>query len=329
MRDYAKISPTIWTGDTGRKLRAKGPEPLVVALYLMSAPGSNMLGVYYQPVLYMAHETGLGIEGASKGLEVCITEGFCHFDMPTEIVWVVEMASYQIAKALKATDKRCAGIQREYDGLPFNPFLGAFFDHYKRAFHMTSRRPLVPPKPGFSEGASEPLPSQEQAQAQAQEQEHEQAQEQAPRARAYARAGPSKPRLAGAAAAAPPSLADEVCLALNQAGIANAKAGSVKLLALLDAGATVDEFVGLADAAKAKDKPIEWLLESLIRKREDAAKRANGMHHGAMPRTETVFERSRRERVAEMHPLIAKKAPGQASNEAKEIVDVDAAKRLG
>jgi hypothetical protein len=162
VRDYAKLAPTFWTGETGRAIRRRGSEGVVVALYLMSAPGSNMLGLYYQPVLYMAHETGLGLEGASKGLADCIAEGFCHYDETTEMVWVVEMAAFQIAKQLKASDNRCAGIQRDYDALPVNPFLGGFFDHYATRFHLKNRR--------GGEGASKPLPSQEQEQEQEQEQ---------------------------------------------------------------------------------------------------------------------------------------------------------------
>lgn len=68
MRNYATISPQFWLGDTGRKLRKSGPECMVVALYMMTSPHSNMLGLYYLPVLYIAHETGLAPEGASKGL---------------------------------------------------------------------------------------------------------------------------------------------------------------------------------------------------------------------------------------------------------------------
>ena len=68
MRDYAKVSPRFWLGETGRELRKAGAEAQVVAFYLMTSPHANMLGLYYLPVLYLAHETGLGPEGASKGL---------------------------------------------------------------------------------------------------------------------------------------------------------------------------------------------------------------------------------------------------------------------
>lgn len=167
MRDYAKVGPKFWTGKTGKAIRARGSEAVIVALYLMTSPHSNMLGLYYQPILYMAHETGLGIEGASKGLAGCIDAGFCSFDEASEMIWVHEMAAYQISPSLKPGDKRCAGIQKDYDGLPSCPFLADFFDKYCASFNLKTRR--------SSEGAcgapSKPLRSQEQEQEQEQEKE--------------------------------------------------------------------------------------------------------------------------------------------------------------
>lgn len=173
MRDYGKVSPKFWTGATGKALRARGSEAVIVAVYLMTSPHSNMLGLFYQPRLYMAHETGLGIEGASKGLQACIEVGFCAYDEVTEMVWILEMASYQIADVLKESDKRCQGVQKEYDGLPENPFLGSFFDRYSGPFHMVTRRRFTPPWGMGSEAPSMPLASQEQEQEQEQDQEKE------------------------------------------------------------------------------------------------------------------------------------------------------------
>lgn len=173
MRDYAKLSPTFWTGQTGKELRRRGSEGVVVALYLMSSPHSNMLGLYYQPRLYMAHETGLGIEGASKGLQDCIDCGFCEYDDATEVVWVPEMAAYQIGDALASGDKRCKGIQKDYLALPNNPFVGHFFARYAKPFHLTKAHAFEPQKAGNQEAPyqapSKPHRSQEQEQEQEQE----------------------------------------------------------------------------------------------------------------------------------------------------------------
>lgn len=170
MREYAKVGPKMWHGQTVKALRKRGSEGVIVCVYLMTSPSSNMLGLFAQPVLYMAHETGLGIEGAMKGLQACIDVGFCSYDEESEFVWVHEMAKYQIAPDLKGTDLRCKGIQKDYDGLPDNPFLGRFFDAYSVAFHLQNRRGLDAP----AEAPSKALRSQEQEQEQEQETEQEQ-----------------------------------------------------------------------------------------------------------------------------------------------------------
>lgn len=167
MRDYATVAPQFWLGKTGRELRKKGAEAQVVSFYLMTSPHANMLGLYYLPILYIAHETGLGLEGASKGLKSTIEAGFCSYDEDTEMVWVHEMAAYQVGKALKPGDNRCAGVRSEYASLSENPFLSLFYERYKDDFHLNVKRESCP----TPEGASKGLRSQDQEQDQEQEQD--------------------------------------------------------------------------------------------------------------------------------------------------------------
>lgn len=174
MRDYGKVSPKFWIGATGKALRKNGLEAQLVGLYLMTNPHANMLGLYYLPQAFIAHETGLGLQGATKGLQGCLEAGFCAYDEDSEMVWVFEMASFQIAERLEAKDNRCKGVQNEYNAVPENPYLSGFYDKYGALFHMTERRgndkvvarPLKAP--------SKPLASQEQEQEQEQEQKQEQ-----------------------------------------------------------------------------------------------------------------------------------------------------------
>lgn len=165
MRDYATVAPQFWLGKTGRELRKKGAEAQVVSFYLMTSPHANMLGLYYLPILYIAHETGLGLEGASKGLNRSIEAGFCSYDEDTEMVWVHEMAAYQVGKALKPGDNRCAGVRSEYASLTENRFLSEFYERYKNDFHLNIKR--EPRR--ILEGASKGLGSQDQEQDQEQE----------------------------------------------------------------------------------------------------------------------------------------------------------------
>ena len=167
MRDYSKVGPKFWIGKTGKALKKKGIETVVVAMYLLTAPHANMLGLYHVPVVYIAHETGLGLEGASKGLRGAIEAGFCAYDEEAEMVWVYEMASYQVAEYLEPRDNRCAGVQREYSDLPENQHLRGFYEKYSDAFHMKNMRDF-----GSSpEAPLKGLGSQEQEQEQEQDQE--------------------------------------------------------------------------------------------------------------------------------------------------------------
>lgn len=169
MRDYGVVSPKFWIGETGKALRGNAPAQ-VLALYLMTCPHANMIGVFHCPVLYMAHETGLGMEGASKALQSLIEARYCTYDEATETVFVHRMAAFQVGDSLSAADKRCKGVEREWSNIAAPALKSAFFAIYFEAFHL--------PKPAAMarglQGASKGLGSQEQ------EHDHEQDQKEEP-----------------------------------------------------------------------------------------------------------------------------------------------------
>lgn len=136
MRDFCKISPLFWTGKTGKALRGKY-EMQVVAMYLMTSPHSNMIGVYQLPLMYLVYETGLTMEGASKALQSLKESDFCTFDEATETIWVHEMAKYQIGEKLAASDKRCKGVRNELSRVQSNDLREGFADRYASDFHLT------------------------------------------------------------------------------------------------------------------------------------------------------------------------------------------------
>ena len=161
MRDYSRVTPQIWIGETGKALRGN-IEAQLVALYLITSPLANMLGLYYLPMAFLIHESGLTQEGASKGLGRLCDVGFCAYDEAAEVAWVYGMAHFQIADHLDLKDNRVKGIQNEYERLPKNRFLAAFFDKYALAFHMVNKRePDSVPGSSF-QAPSKPLRSQEQ-----------------------------------------------------------------------------------------------------------------------------------------------------------------------
>jgi len=147
MRDYAKAFATFWTGKTGKRLRGD-LEAQVLAAYLFTGPHRHPMGLYYIAIPTICHETGLSAEGASKALRRLSEETFAHYDEASEVIWVPEMAKHQIGESLKPNDKMVAWINREYQSLPSNRFLRAFFDKYVTAYHIRERRTFkAPSKP--------------------------------------------------------------------------------------------------------------------------------------------------------------------------------------
>lgn len=185
MRDYAKVAPQFWTGRTGRAIRARGRDAQVVALYVVTAPGANMIGVYYLPVATLCHETGLSPKVAAVALAALEDVGFAFYDAEAEHVWIPEMARFQIGDTLTAAgkhgrpDHRIRGVVRELLSVKGCRFAWDFYVKYQQRYNLPDL-PELRTLPNPSEAPSKPLQSQEQEQ----EQEQEHAQDVSPTASA-------------------------------------------------------------------------------------------------------------------------------------------------
>ncbi len=137
MRDYGTVSPRFWRAGTGKRLRGDAHAQLL-ALYLMTSPHSNMIGVYFCTVRSMSDETGIPFEGASKALRRLIDEGFCVVDEETDEVFVVQMAAHQIADRLEPKDNRCKSVARELAMVDSPKLQAAFLEVYREAFNVVT-----------------------------------------------------------------------------------------------------------------------------------------------------------------------------------------------
>jgi hypothetical protein len=173
VRDYGRVSPQFWMGRTGRQIKAKGALTQLVALYLMTAPGSSMIGLFYCPASTIAHEVGCPLEGACKALRSLAEVGFAEYDEAHEVVWVREMAAHQIAETVKRADKRHYAIVKEAEKLSYSSVYAGWFERYRTPFNLPDAKPLRSPL----QGACKALPSQEQEQEQEKEQDQDQDQE--------------------------------------------------------------------------------------------------------------------------------------------------------
>lgn len=170
MRDYGRVTPQFWTGQTGRHIRKAGRDAQVVAMYLMTCPASNMIGLYYLPIPTLCHETGLSEKEAWKALRSLLEAQFCDYDRASEVIWVASMARYQIGEQLDPKDKRCKGVWRELSQYKNTKFFQAFHDRYRVSFCLPDLDG-APLQRSPSEAPFESLRSQDQEQEQEQEQE--------------------------------------------------------------------------------------------------------------------------------------------------------------
>lgn len=167
MRDYGRIRPSFWIGETGKRFRGE-PLTQVIALYLLSCPSASMTGLYYLPLPTLCHETGSPLEGALKALLSLRNAGFAFYDEKCEVVWVPEMAKFQVEDKLRPGDNRITGIIREIEKYKNTKYYNEFLARYSQDFSLKLE---APPKPlaSPSEGAPKALRSQEQDQEQEQE----------------------------------------------------------------------------------------------------------------------------------------------------------------
>jgi hypothetical protein len=161
MREYSAFAPTFWTGDTGRAIKARGRDAVVLAAYLFTGPSATMLGIYYLPLPTLCHEAGFTPEEARATLADLAAEDFAFYDQAAELVWLPTMARWQVGPSLKPGDNRRKGIERQ-----IRPFLGhkygrEFLRRYGRAYSLTvkakpkglRRGSQDPPKPGTGTGS--------------------------------------------------------------------------------------------------------------------------------------------------------------------------------
>ena len=122
------------------------------------------------------------------------------------------------------------------------------------------------------------------------------------------------------------TLQGEACMAMKAAGMAGVNPSHPKLTALLEAGITVPELVAAAADAVDKGKPFAYALASAEGRRRDAATAPLPNVQPDAP-VETYAQRAARQRMEEVAPMAARKAPGSAFDAAQrfmrgDVVDV-------
>lgn len=140
MRSFSRFPPTFWRSPIARALRGK-PDCQTVAVYLQTCPSSTMTGLYYLLVSTIADELGFPVDHVREILRKLERVGFCAYDKEAEIVFVFDMAAYQVGDRPKSDDKRIKGLVGVLWEVAPHPFVRDFFEKYREAFGLPEEGP--------------------------------------------------------------------------------------------------------------------------------------------------------------------------------------------
>jgi hypothetical protein len=135
-----------WDGETGLALGALGRDAQLTAMYLLTAPTSHMTGLYKLPLSAVIEHLGLTMDPAAALNQVLSDMrnlekiGFAHYDADSKVVFIPNMARFQLGKKLSAGDKRVFMIRTHLMTFLSSPFIGAFLDAYEEAFNLQDVR---------------------------------------------------------------------------------------------------------------------------------------------------------------------------------------------
>ena len=136
MRSYGAVHPTFWTGTTGRQIRRAGRDAQLLALYLLTCPSANMTGLYYLPVPMIAHEMSFSCDEIETAFGELSKAEFAFYDSEFEVVWVPNMARYQVSATLSPGDKRRSRIHTLARQQEKSPYFAEFLTLYQVPYHL-------------------------------------------------------------------------------------------------------------------------------------------------------------------------------------------------
>jgi hypothetical protein len=120
---YKSIHDTFWTDPKVKKLK---PETKLAYLYLITNHHSHYSGIYYLPVDMVSLETGISKKNVKDIFGSLKSDKFMKYDNDMAIVWVINMAKYQING-----QKQVQGAANHLSTLHNCPLIKEFLEKYK------------------------------------------------------------------------------------------------------------------------------------------------------------------------------------------------------
>lgn len=154
MRDFNKVSGKFWMSPFAKSLKQWGAEAMLLSIYLQTNHHTHSVGVFYLPIHYIAHDTGIPIQQVQTLLKVLCKANFCRYDFTEEYIWLINYALEQAGGPLKEGDNRIIQAQKYCEGLPQLDFLDEFYQTNKDDFHLVQcqKKQIITPLEAPSKG---------------------------------------------------------------------------------------------------------------------------------------------------------------------------------
>jgi hypothetical protein len=146
---YRTIDPELWRDPKVKALDCNGK---LLWVYLLTNEHTHLSGLYYLPIPYIIHETGLTDKGLRGGLEALEQSQMVHYDHKIEAVWVRKMLRRQ--RGVNAANKNAwTSIVNQLKSFKDSPLIPLFLNEYKD-LGIPFEAPEQPLNKGLSEGLS-------------------------------------------------------------------------------------------------------------------------------------------------------------------------------
>jgi hypothetical protein len=325
---YRKVEVRTWGDAKFRALSPMPPSGQGLWLFLMTGPHTGAIpGLFRAGPAAMAEELGWPLEAFREAFREVFEQGMAIADWEARVMWLPKALAHNKPESPNVV----RGWRTEIDLLPecelklaaligMREHLQTLSSSYVDAFDEVAGDVIAALRlKDFAKPLRKPFAKTSGNQEQEQEQEQEQ--------------DKNNPLLTSSRAAGAVTPAAAVCIALRKAGIASVNPASPRLLTLIEAGATVEEFVAhVAGAIKSGNNPFAYLLGAVEGERKRAAGTASQLHRGPMPTAapapapQTFRERDAQQatdRVRSLAPGIAAHAPASAPTSGPLTLDME------
>lgn len=143
------VDEKFWSGETGRELKMLGKDAQLLALFLITNPMANPLGLYNFTIEHVVRYLPMSVDEARLAMDALIGVDFVSYNDDTGMVFVHNMVSYQNGFNLKVTDTRLVSIHNKLRELPANePLVQKFKAMYSDYLHLPKdNQPVLKLKP--------------------------------------------------------------------------------------------------------------------------------------------------------------------------------------